>query len=275
MMLNNIHDDRSNDFDARDFDTKARGQELYKYLFPRLNNKLKGLVSNTKDGFEVLRRVVREHDPVTDNTKVALRARFTQLAGNRCANLNATRNLVQEIDKKLAEYIEKTGEEMPAELQSTVLHGAMDDDIARDAVLARVDMSNYTQLKTYVEERYLEQQERKIDVGTRKDKNGTMDSVDDKEEEWWYDDNGLSALKGGKKGWGKKGADGKGAKGRGCQCYRCGGHGHLAAECPTPEGNTAEHICMQCGGKGHFARDHYQDGKGKGKDGGKDGGKGY
>ena len=182
IMLNNIHDDRSNDFDARDFDTKARGQELYKYLFPRLNNKLKGLVSNTKDGFEVLRRVVREHDPVTDNTKVALRARFTQLAGNRCANLNATRNLVQEIDKKLAEYLEKTGEEMPAELQSTVLHGAMDDDIARDAVLARVGMSNYTKIKSYVEEMYLEQQERKIDVGTKKDK--ALDSFDNGEEEW-------------------------------------------------------------------------------------------
>ena len=146
-VLSTIHDDTSNDFDETDFETKVRSQELYKFLFPRLNNKLKGLVSNTKGGFEVLRRVVREHDPVTDNTKVAPRAMFTQRAMDRCANLDATRSLAQEIDRKLAEYREKTGEEMPAELQSTVLHGAMDDDMARDAVLAGVDMSNYTKIK--------------------------------------------------------------------------------------------------------------------------------
>ena len=153
--------------------------------------------------------MVREHDSVTDNTKVAMRGRFTQLPGNRCASLNATRSLAQEIDRKLAEYREKTGEEMPAELQSTVLHGAMDDDMARDAVLAGVGMSNYTKIKSYVEERYLEQQERKIDVGTKKDK--ALDSFDDGEEEWPDDENSLNALKGGKKGWGKgKGTEVKG-----------------------------------------------------------------
>ena len=181
-VLSTIHDDTSNDVDETDFEIKVRSQELYKFLFPRLNNKFKGLVSNTKDGFEVLRRVVREHDPVTDNTKVALRARFTQLAGNRSANLYAARSVAQEIDRKLAEYREKTGEDMPAELQSTVLHGARDDDMARDAVLAGVDVSNYTKIKSYVEERYLQQQERKIDVGTKKDK--ALGSFDDREEEW-------------------------------------------------------------------------------------------
>ena len=139
---------------------------------------------------------------MTDNTKVAMRARFTKFAGNRCANLNATRSLAQEIDRKLAECRENTGEEMPAELQSTVLHGAMDDDIARGSVLAGIDMSNYTKIKSYVEERYLEHQERNIDVGTKKDK--ALESFNDGEKEWPDDENRLNAFNnGGKKGWGK------------------------------------------------------------------------
>ena len=34
MILNTIHNDRSNDFDKTELGIKARGQELYKRLFP-------------------------------------------------------------------------------------------------------------------------------------------------------------------------------------------------------------------------------------------------
>ena len=89
-------------------------------------------------------------------------------------------------------------------------------------------MRNYTKIKSYVEERYLEQQERKIDVGTKKDK--ALGSFDDGEEAWLDDENSLNACKGGKKGCGK----GKGTEGKGGQCYRCSGHGHHAREGPNP-----------------------------------------
>ena len=42
MILTTIHDNRSNDLNKTDFDTTARSQELYMFLFPRLNNMLKG-----------------------------------------------------------------------------------------------------------------------------------------------------------------------------------------------------------------------------------------
>ena len=44
MVLSTIHDDKSNDVDKTDFEIKVRCQELYKFLSPRLNIKLKGLV---------------------------------------------------------------------------------------------------------------------------------------------------------------------------------------------------------------------------------------
>ena len=41
--------------------------------------------------------------------------------------------------------------------------------------------------------------------------------------------------------------------------------GHLAQECPTPEGSQDAHICRLCGGTGHVARGHEDATKGKGK----------
>ena len=144
-----------------------------------------------------------------------------------------------------------------------------------------VDVMKYSDMKLYIETRYLEELGRKV-INPEK-KTGPVSGLEESEQDPWLDysyGNDLDALKGGKKGWGKGNKGG----GTGPQCYRCNGHGHLARDCPTPEGSDAPHICAGCGGRGHFARDHPEQPKGKGKGAetwkgkgktGKDGYKGY
>ena len=86
----NVVDADDNDFNKETFDTTVKNKELYRNVFPKLTTKLKTLVCSTKDtmnGFEMLRLVVRELDPVGDTTKVGLRHRFTNKPKTRCKDV--------------------------------------------------------------------------------------------------------------------------------------------------------------------------------------------
>ena len=48
------------EFDKKDFNCYLRDKELYAYLLKRLNKKLKAITANTKRGFGVFRRILRE-----------------------------------------------------------------------------------------------------------------------------------------------------------------------------------------------------------------------
>ena len=103
--------------------------ELYSYSIRKLNNKLKGFVIGITNGFEVFRVVVREMDPITKGTKKGLLQNFMNKNQPRCANLEASRDRVNQLDQCITEYREKVGEEIQAELKSLVLHHAVDADI--------------------------------------------------------------------------------------------------------------------------------------------------
>ena len=53
---------------------------MFLYAFPKLSNKLKVLCCNTEasmNGLEVLRLIIREHDPSGEHISTGLEQRFT------------------------------------------------------------------------------------------------------------------------------------------------------------------------------------------------------
>ena len=56
-----------------------------------------------------------------------------------------------ELDKMIAEYLEKIGEPLDAVSQATVLHGAMDAETARDLGRNNIKKDDYSALKNFIE----------------------------------------------------------------------------------------------------------------------------
>ena len=255
---------KDNIFDMLKFDTMARDRDLYAYLLRKLNKKLKGMVAGTKSGFEVFRIIVREEDPVTTSTEYNLRFAFQQLVFKKCSDLGATKAFIQILDRKIKEFQDKVGKPMDEVLKTTVLHGAMDPDTAREARRTKVE-TTYSGLKSFVMELHQEEMGRNYvhdngqkPKGTNGDIGALGEARDNGEDEGdkHLTDNAMDSAD----------TKGKGKGGKGVTCRRCAGTGHFERDCPTPGGSTADHQCHLCNGKGHFARDH-QDAGGKGKGG--------
>ena len=270
-LIDEVSDNPKNEFNKEQFELQTRNKELVRYAFPKLSNKLKVLCCNTKasmNGLEVLRLAIREHDPIGENISTGLEQRFTTKLKHKCKTLEASREIVKELEKAITEYGERAGKELNPRLQATVLLGTMDEDTAVAIEAKGIDTSSFKEMRQFAEQRYINQQARKVGIGERphKDLSAVGGEGDEALTETWasyeYD---LSALL---KGKGKKGGKGKGKNGgsKGSQeCYRCRGIGHIARECPTPEGSEDTHVCLSCGGCGQYARDHGEVPKGKGK----------
>ena len=267
-IVDKVHD-ADNDFDRAFFDYRARDKDLYAYLLRKLNKKLKALVAGTKSGFETFRRIMREEDPVTESTEYSLRFAFQQMVFQKSTTMEGTRKLIQAMEKKISEYREKTGKEMDELLKTTVIHGAMDSETGREVRRNRVELT-YEKIKGFVEELYQEEQNRayatRVEVKKTKPdamEVGNLNNIDSTEGQFQDLDERESQQESDQGNYLNVMGKGKGkGKGSSMECYRCGGHGHPARDCPTPEGSTANHQCYECGGKGHYGRDHKGSSKG-------------
>ena len=151
---------------------------------------------------------------------------------------------MKEFEYAITEYRERTGEELNLRFQATVLRGTMDEDTAVAAEAKDLNTTSFKDMAHVVEQRYTNQQARKVDIGERPTKDLNSDGGEGDElwnESWQGYEYDLNALKG------QKGGTGKGKKGgsKGSQeCHRCRGIGHIARECPTPEGRDDTHTCV-------------------------------
>ena len=92
--------DKSKFYDSSN-QCSERNRELFKYVFPKLSNKLKTLCCNTngtQNGLGVVRLIIREHDPTGENIATGLEQRFTnKLRQGKCKTLEASRNKAKEL----------------------------------------------------------------------------------------------------------------------------------------------------------------------------------
>lgn len=87
-FINEVSDNAMNEFDKDLFDHQARNNELFRYTFPELGNTLKMLCCNTKalmNGFEVLRLLIRVHDPIKGNKAARDSSRGSRTSSNTSA----------------------------------------------------------------------------------------------------------------------------------------------------------------------------------------------
>ena len=113
--------------------------------------------------------------------------------------------MVKELEKAITEYRERAGEELNPRLQATVLLGTMDEDTAVAAEAKGIYTSSFKEMRQFVEQRYINQQARKVDIGERphKDLSAVGGESDEAWTETWEDYvYGMSAMynRKGKKG---------------------------------------------------------------------------
>ena len=128
-----------------------------------------------------------------------------------------------------------------------ILPDRLEEDVERQK-----GMTEYEEVKQYVLEQVHAKKEPCFEpppgIGkTNRWEYKEVSAVEDGYQEEWgeeqqqeWEDALFQLMSKGKSG-GKKGG-GKGSFGR---CYRCGGWGHSARDCPTPEGSTEQHQCYE------------------------------
>ena len=107
--------------------------------------------------------------------------------------------MVKELEKAITEYREQAGEELPPRILARVLLGTMKKDTAVADEAKGITTPSVKHMRQFVEQRYINQQARKVDIGERphKDLNSVGAEGDESWNETWQGyDYDLNALKG-------------------------------------------------------------------------------
>ena len=99
-----------------------------------------------------------------------LEQRFTnKLRQGKCKTLEASRNKAKELEKAIIEFRERTGEPLNDRLQATVMLGIVDEETAIAMEAKGTNSSDFKALRGVIEQRYINKQARKIDMGDQPD----------------------------------------------------------------------------------------------------------
>ena len=139
---------------------------MFACLEHSLNGKCAELIGaiKNKDGFELLRKLARKHDPISPQAASIYKAKVYAYAGHSCANFGKTVERMNVLELLRCEMIENTGEDIKDENLADVFFPTMDASCQSEMValkvnigfgedLRPVDTSKFEDLTAYVKER--------------------------------------------------------------------------------------------------------------------------
>ena len=253
-----------------------------------------------KNGFEVYRLMAQKIEGKPTNAAFHMERMFPRMA-KHCTNLPELKLRMDRIISAEETYHQRTGERMADKTMKMVLFNCLDDETMKLAFPEQFDEKTKTfdDLVQFIKQKY-NTTHNTIKYNGKPDQDDPMgvfsmfentsfpetgtqpeNEIPAKTQEYDYDWH-LDPL-GRNKGKGKGRGDSK--------CNKCGGGGHFAAYCPSPQSdnrNAGSNIdCWGCNGKGHRSnvcptknpdlkgeKGKGKDNKGKGKGKGQSGGKG-
>ena len=123
-------------------DVFQRADELYKYIFPKLNLSLTAAASRVpkKHGFELYRVISQKMDSANKATPMQLIKVVRTLSSDRCKNLTDTKVMLDRLDKIKDEFVEKVGREIDQTELMTVIWTTMDEKSHDKAVAANMSL---------------------------------------------------------------------------------------------------------------------------------------
>ena len=110
-------------------DARARGEEIFKYIHPKLNVSLTAAATRVlaKNGFELYRLISQKFDPKNKTKPMQILKSLRLMTGDRCKNLLETRAMIDRLDNVKREYEDKLGEEIDDSELVLVLWATMDE----------------------------------------------------------------------------------------------------------------------------------------------------
>ena len=165
-------DEDASDFyiDFQNFKYHEKARDLYTYLMLRLNATVANLVQLVPEdnGFEVYRIISQEMDVISENTGFQLQREIRNMAGTFNKKMEATRAFIVELDKKAAEYFQKTAKRIDDKTMAFTLWESLDEDTMDYAEKKDFDRESlsYRQIKELVNTRFRKKLSRRaVQVG--------------------------------------------------------------------------------------------------------------
>ena len=152
-----------------------KGRFLWTYLLSKLNTELHGksISIDGRNGFELLRQVIRTVDDIPENAKFLMGAELSAMVekyGAKVKDLKSMYGFRLLLKKRAAEYKKMIGEEVDSGKLHEILWNVMDPDTKLTASRQGVHTKSYKALTEHIDERYkmtfghVDMQDKKDDV---------------------------------------------------------------------------------------------------------------
>ncbi len=257
------------------FDFNERSKEFYAFMFPKMNPAMVAVTEPARqNGFEAYRLMHQEYNFIHSKTTEFMEMEVACFQ-SKCKTLEGIREVINTLDRKAADYLDKSGKKIDSGLIKHALWRSVDDqtmsDIRRNGKTSV--MEEYETLRIYLLEQLALHEEMRILSGGKSGIAGGLAAVSGDFDPWkraaedkggcTHDDHNAQdsntqgdahgSLDAFNKGKGK-GRDGKGPGTDGGHFFWCKGYGHRQYQCTSGDPNAQDSKqCHGCHGWGHIS----------------------